>query len=286
MKNREVVERILAYHPQFLEDYAGCDGYKYGNPEAECMKIAAALVPSVEVIQKAAQLGCNLLIVHEPTFYVSPDYPEWRCDYRNKIYDEKCRLLDAYGITIWRDHDHMHAHRPDSIFTGVIKYLGWEPYQVKSTGNSVFTYIFDLPETTVESLNKELKEKLRLNGIRYVGNPKGIISRVAIVGHLNPNAFGIDGAEENGYYRDYGTDVIQLMEDGVDAVIPGEVIEWTVLSYVRDAMQLGKNKAVFNTGHFSIEELGMKYAAEWIEELTEHKIPVHYIPSGDIYRFD
>lgn len=54
------------------------------------------------------------------------------------------------------------------------------------------------------------------------------------------------------------------MENGIDAIIPGEIIEWTVLSYIRDAVQLGKNKAVFNIGHFNLEELGMKYAARFV----------------------
>ena len=28
MTNREVVDRILAYHPKFPEDYHGCDDWK------------------------------------------------------------------------------------------------------------------------------------------------------------------------------------------------------------------------------------------------------------------
>ena len=33
------------------------------------------------------------------------------------------------------------------------------------------------------------------------------------------------------------------------------------------------------------KELGMKYAADWIPELIDPQIPVHYIPTGDIYSF-
>ena len=77
-----------------------------------------------------------------------------------------------------------------------------------------------------------------------------------------------------------------LEEENVDAIVPGEVIDWTVMSYIRDAVQLGKTKAAFCVGHFNLEELGMKYAADWIPEVIDHVIPVHYVPSGDIYKFE
>ncbi|MDY3919246.1 MAG: Nif3-like dinuclear metal center hexameric protein [Candidatus Limivivens sp.] len=283
MKIREVIERVLEYHPKFPEDYQGCDNYKCGDPEAECTGIVTALVPTVEVIRKAIEVGANLLFVHEPSFYSTPDYPDWRADFRNEVYEEKRKLLDEHGIVIWRDHDHMHAHQPDSIFTGVTKYLGWEAYAEGKIG--MFTYKYRLPECTVEELKQELIDKLHLNGLRYMGDPKAKISRVGIVGHLCPNAFGTDHVDENGYFVEYATEVTRALEQELDAIIPGEIIEWTTLSYLRDAIQLGKNKAMFNIGHFSMEELGMRYAQDWITELTEGQVPVTYVPSGDMYQY-
>ena len=93
-------------------------------------------------------------------------------------------------------------------------------------------------------------------------------------------------AEEKAFCPEYATEVIRILEEeDVDAIIPGEVIDWTVMSYIRDAVQLGKVKAAFNVGHFNLEELGMKYAVDWIPEVIGHAVPVHYVPSGDIYRF-
>ena len=120
MKNREIVEKILSYHPH-IPNYHGCDSWKAGDPEAECTGIVTALVPTVNVIRKARALGANLLIVHEPTFYTSQDGPGWFEDFPNRVYAEKRQLLEESGIAIWRDHDHMHFHQADSIFTGVLK---------------------------------------------------------------------------------------------------------------------------------------------------------------------
>ena len=125
MKIREVVEIILAYHPN-LPGYKGCDDYKCGDPEAECTGVVTALTPNISVIRKAIELGANLIVVHEPTFYTSADEAGWFEPFENSVYEEKQKLLNDHGIVVWRDHDHMHANRPDSIFTGVLKYLGWE----------------------------------------------------------------------------------------------------------------------------------------------------------------
>ena len=38
MKIKEVIEKILLYHPQIL-DYEGCDDYKCGNPERNALEL-------------------------------------------------------------------------------------------------------------------------------------------------------------------------------------------------------------------------------------------------------
>lgn len=286
MKNREVIEKILAYHPH-IPNYEGCDDYKSGSPEDECTGIAAALVPTVETIQKAHALGCNLMITHEPIYYQTPDFPQWRGGFPNRVQAEKEALIRQYGITIWRDHDHLHAHRPDGIFSGVIEHLGWaDYYRPELVDAGVFLMPFEIPKTTVKALGEYLMEKIGMRGLRYIGNPNDEITRVALTVHLYPNAFGRDGLQPDGFYHDYSMTVMEQLEKyEIQAIIPGEIIEWTVLSYIRDAIALGKVKACFNIGHFSLEELGIKQVAQWLAELTERRVPVHYVPTGDMYHY-
>ena len=71
----------------------------------------------------------------------------------------------------------------------------------------------------------------------------------------------------------------------VQAIIPGEIIEWTTLSYIRDGIAQGKPLACYNIGHFNWEELGMKYAAEWIKDLVGTQLPVHFVPTGDAFSY-
>ena len=281
MKIREIVDRILDYHPH-LEGYKGCDDYKCGDPDIECTGIVTALTPNITVIRKAIELRANLIVVHEPTFYTSDDGPGWFEEFTNEVYEEKRKLLDEHGIVVWRDHDHMHAHDPDSIFTGVLKYLGWQDQVKVDKDTGLFAhYLIEIPETSVRQLAEYIMEKIGLNGARIVGDPENRVRRIALVGHLFPNQY----RKKDGSTGEYSVKVIETLEKYADVIIPGEVIDWTVLSYIRDANELGISKAAINIGHFNWEELGMKYMKDWLSELVENKVKVTYVPSGDMYRF-
>ena len=217
MTIQNVIDRILAYHPS-LGGAVTCDGFRCGDPQAECTGIVTTCCASVEVIRRAIALHANLIVCHEPVFYLHYDPTDWLTG-KNAVYDEKRALCDEHGIAIWRDHDHIHAHKPDGIRYGFMQEMGWAPYL---TGNPDRPDRFRIPETTVRSLALLL--------------------------------------------------------------IPGEVIDWTTACYARDAGQLGKNKAILALGHINSEELGMKYAANWIRELIGDAVPVRFVPSADLYQ--
>ena len=281
MKIREVVEKILAYHPN-LPGYKGCDDYKCGDPEVECTGVVTALTPNISVIRKAIELGANLIVVHEPTFYTSADEAGWFEPFENSVYEEKQKLLDDHGIVVWRDHDHMHANRPDSIFTGVLKYLGWQDKAEVDLDTGLFAHwIVHFEPCTLRELCNHLIDSIGMNGTRIIGDPDAIVSSAALVGHLYP----MDYHKKDGTTGEYGVSIINVLEKQADVIIPGEVIDWTVLSYVRDAIELGKTKAVINLGHYNWEELGMKYMKDWLSELVDEDLPVTYVPSGDMYNF-
>ena len=283
MKNQDVIDKLLAYHPP-MPGYEGCDGYKCGDPQAECTGVATALVPTVEVIRKAAALGCNLLVTHEPIYYMTPDFPEWRGPFPNRIYEEKRTLLRETGMTVYRDHDHIHSDVPDGIFTGVLKYLGWEPYYTPRP-DCPLLYPCTLPPQPLRAVRQHLIDTLHLNGLRYMGDLDRTVSRVALCAHLYPGAFQPRDPVGPGQYMDYATLLIREMEreNGIEVLIPGEIIEWDVLAYIRDAVALGHNKACLNIGHFNLEELGSRYQADWLSGLIGR--PVHYIPTGDSFRY-
>ena len=42
---------------------------------------------------------------------------------------------------------------------------------------------------------------------------------------------------------------------------------------------------MINLGHYNWEELGMRYAKDWLSELLGGEVPVTYVPSEDMYQF-
>ena len=50
-------------------------------------------------------------------------------------------------------------------------------------------------------------------------------------------------------------------------------------------MQLGQNKAVVTLGHFNWEEMGMRYAKEWVQDLVGDALTVTYVPTEDMYSY-
>lgn len=286
MTIQEILDRVSEYHPDLGEDYHGCDEVKFGDCSQECTGIVSALVPTVDVIRRTIELKANLLYVHEPVSYLTPDWPEWKADYKCRIYDEKLKLLKENKIVLVRDHDHMHAHKPDSIFTGVLKYLGWMEYLTEEQ-KIPFGYTVCFPKAKkLREINQELIEKIGMQGLRFIGNPEAELKKIAFTGHIYPDAFIPQHFNEDGSWSDYATEIIREMEqDGVECIIPGEVIEWTVLSYIRDGISLEKNLACINPGHFNWEELGARYAKDWLMELTENKVSVFYVPTGDMWKY-
>lgn len=273
MTIQQVIDKIIAYHPDLGERAATtCDTVKYGDTSGECTGVATAIYPSPDVIRAGHEAGCNLLLVHEPSFYTHMDPLDWLKE--NSVAQKKMALLDEYGMVIFRDHDRIHTHIPDGIFYGVLHELGWLSYadqdinQPRDRTNPVFMTLTlpDIPAAEVVAL---IKEKLGLQSLRFTGNPGTIVHKAAFAGHLFP------GAEK----------LIEFIDrEKIDLLIPGEIIDWEVPCYFKDAGQMGMNKACLHLGHFNMEELGMKYAVNWLKPMVGD-IPVVYCPNEDMYRY-
>lgn len=278
MKISEVIEKIKAYHPPVDESHT-CDTIKFGNPDQECTGVVTTAYASVDVIRRAVELNANLIICHEPLFYSHDDHVDWLGG--NTVYEEKAAMLAKHDIVVWRDHDRIHGGSParerqylDLIFYGIMKELGWEEYRI---GFNKKPLLYEIPETTGRKLTAQLLEKLNLSGARIVGNPDAKVRRVFFCEHVTAMHLGPHQPD---------CDAIQEIEkEGYDALIPFEIVDWTLSEYVRDAAQLGRDKVMIEMGHFNVEELAMKYMLQWLPELLNGTTPVYFVQSGDSFHY-
>ena len=269
MTIQHIIDKILAYHPD-IGDRRTCDVAVGADPNRECTGILISIAPTVAIIRKAIEIGANFIFVHEPTFFSGyDDECEWLAG--NDVYEEKLALLLDHGITVFRDHDHMHAHRPDSIFHYLMKQLGWLEYQKTDRGR----WEIVLPPTRLGDLAAHVKERMGLEYIRYIGNPDVIVSTVGFCGHLLP------GPDSNWSNNKQVADSWDY-----DVVIPGETVDWTLPLYIRDAAELGKAKAMIVPGHFVSEEAGMRLAEEWLRPIVnDDSLPIAFFPAGDMWKY-
>lgn len=243
-----------------------CDQLITGDWKAEVTGIATTFMATPEVIRRAAERGANLIITHEPTFFTHADQRDWLEG--DEVYRRKLALIQELGINIWRFHDHIHAMNPDRIFTGVERDLGWE-----ACSDPAERFLYVIPPTPVPALADLLKERLGIEVVRVVGNSEMLVQRVGLL--IGGGSLGL------------GSDTMpmELMRrHDLDVIVAGEILEWTLCAYVRDAAQLGLKKALIVAGHNRTEEAGMKHLPEWLSAFLPG-VPVFFVEAGDPYHY-
>ncbi len=277
MTIQEVIDKLIAYHPP-LDDPETCDCVKAGDPGQECKKIVITTFASYDVLKAAVEEGANFVICHEPVFFNHDEETDFLEG--DPVYEAKKKLIDDNNLVIYRDHDRIHAglegKNYDGIFYGMMCELGWKDYVI---GNKKKPLLYEIPEMTVEEMSNYLMDKLNLTGIRIVGSYDTKICRVFMAEH-------VQGQQPWG--NPDNDKIKTIREMNVDAIIPFEIVDWTVSAYVRDSCSVGIPKTIFEVGHFNMEELGMKHIAAYIDKIDAAlggKIPVEYIQSGDSFSY-
>ena len=234
------------------------DTVKSGDPDQPLRGVVSTFLATAEVIQKAHDLGANLIVTHEPTFYNHLDQVDYLEE--DAVYRFKKKLLEQYNIVIWRFHDYWHQHRPDGILLGFLKKVGWESYELPGREN-----ICRIPETSLEELALKLKNLLALKRTFYVGDGDLKCRHVGLL-------LGAWGGRSH---------LRVLGQEEMDVLVVGEINEWETCEYVRDAVFAGMEKGLIILGHASSEEPGMHWFVSWAKGILPSDIPVHHVPATD-----
>ncbi len=245
-----------------------CDQLIIGSNEMKVTKIVTSFMATVEVIQKAADIGANLIITHEPTWFTGMDATEWVES--DPVYLEKRKLIEEHNIAIWRFHDHMHMGKEDGIYRGYELEFDWGKYKIQNPESfEQFGVCYQIPKTTLEKLCLYFKEKLDMKVIQIVGDPKMQVERVGVL--VGGGSLGL-GIEELPMRLMHGNQL--------DLLICGDITEWTISAYVRDAAAMGMNKGMLVLGHERSEEMGMKHLESWMKDIVGD-IEVEFIDAGE-----
>jgi putative NIF3 family GTP cyclohydrolase 1 type 2 len=233
------------------------DTFKMGNPDTPVTGIATTMMATLDVLQRAAANGQNLIITHEPTFYQHTDDRPEGIDENDPVWADKRAFIEKNHLVIWRFHDHWHRMKPDGILAGMVHELGWEKFQNADSPN-----LFAMPESTVEKLAVDVAKHLDTPVMRVVGNRDMKVTKVA----LSPG-FG-------GFVRE--THFLEM--DSVEVLLVGETREWETVEYAADAVTEGKRKALIVIGHVPSEQAGMDECARWLKIFIKD-VPIVFVPT-------
>jgi putative NIF3 family GTP cyclohydrolase 1 type 2 len=232
------------------------DTFKAGNPDTPVTGIAVTMMATIDVLERAAANGQNLVITHEPTFYNHLDRPDGM-DENDAVWKEKRAFLENHGMVVWRFHDHWHRRKPDGILAGMVHAMGWEKYQQEEN-----PYLFTMPERTLAALAAEVAKKLGSPVVRVVGERGMKVTRIA----FSPGSAG--------FVRE--THALEM--DNVEVLLVGETREWETVEYAADAVSEGKRKALIVIGHVPSEQAGMEECARWLKTFVKD-VPIEFVPT-------
>jgi putative NIF3 family GTP cyclohydrolase 1 type 2 len=235
------------------------DTFKAGNPDTAVKGIAVTMMATLDVLEHAAANGQNLIITHEPTFYNHLDKTDTLEKQDDAVLAQKQKFIADHHLVIWRFHDHWHMRKPDGILLGMTHALGWEKFQNPNNEN-----LYTIPETSLEALAVQVKQKVNIVALRAVGDAQLKVTKVAFL----PGAAG--SARQ-----------IQLLErDDVQALMIGETPEWETVEYVADAVTEHRPKALVILGHIPSEQAGMEECTRWLKTFI-HDVPIQFVPAHE-----
>ncbi len=236
------------------------DTYKSGDPNVEITGIAVSWMSTSEALARAQELGCNVFVTHEPTYYNHRDDPD------SPIFElagarDKRAFVEETGLTIIRCHD-LWDQVPEM---GIPDAWGEALGLGRAVAGAGYYRVYDVTGRTAGDVALQVAANSAAFGqeaVQLIGDPDIPVTRVAIgTGAITP-LFA--------YVANFDVDLAICTDDGFTY--------WQHGAYAMDA-----GLPVIIVNHASSEEPGMIRLANTIQAQFPF-VPVHFIPRGCVYR--
>jgi putative NIF3 family GTP cyclohydrolase 1 type 2 len=252
MNTNDIREHLLSRAP-WVDRERTVDTVKAGDPTREVHAIAVGWVACIENLRRAHELGCDLFVTHEPTFW-EHQAPELR--YRDVEPGlTKQRFLDETGMVVLRVHDIWDNWPGIGIRDSWAKGLGLTRFLAQD--ETRWHAVYAIEETTLREFAQAVAAKVKVLGqdsVQVIGDPGMRVSRPAV-------GVGCGGPD---------TDMIAL---GADVL----VVCFDGASYWQARQRFAElGVGVITVEHGSSEMWGIENLAAYLRE-TFPTIAVHYL---------
>lgn len=234
------------------------DGFRAGDADVAVSGIVVAARASTAVLQRAVEIGANIVISRTAFLADSQDRPVSRPE---PALAAKIEYINRHGLAVLRLQDPREGAAGRRITTALPRSIGLaEPLE---TPDSAAGLVYPGVSVPVVELIRRIKPALPTQTVRLVGDPASRAGGVAFATETNrPNALAP-----------------LISRSDVDLLICGEVHETETTAYVMDAIALGERKALLVVGSIAMEEPAARALAEWLPTVTD--APVTYVESRE-----
>lgn len=259
MKAHELREYLLSLDSGWVDREKTVDTFKAGDPEAEVRGIAVGWMSYTWALQQALELGCNVFVTHEPTFYDHYDRDPATFDLPGVC--EKQAWIEENKLVILRCHDLWDQ------FPGTGIPDSWGDLLGLGAPSLVDGYFraYDVERKTALEIARQVAKRTRPFGqeaVQLIGPADRLVTRLGIgTGAITPAMYMI---------QHYNVDLSILTDDGL--------MYWREGAY---AIDMGIPCIVVH--HHVSEEAGIMNLAR---HLKDHfpTIPVHHIPQKCMFK--
>jgi putative NIF3 family GTP cyclohydrolase 1 type 2 len=243
----------------WIDEEKTVDTFKSGSPAAEITGIAVAWMSYTWALKRALELGLNMFITHEPTYFEHRDNDPAMFEIEGV--SAKKRFIEESGIVILRCHDLWDRYPDIGITDGWARLLGFSDPVFKEG----YFRVFDVSGRTAGEVARQVARKVSPLGqeaVQFIGEESTHVKRVAIgYGAATP-------------YRHFITelkaDLAICSDDG--------------FTFWRDgALAIDLGLPVIIVNHPVTEENGMRLLAEHLAGRFP-QVPVTPIPQRCMYR--
>lgn len=232
------------------------DGFRAGDGDTEVRGIAVAARASTAVLERARQMGANLVISRQAFLGDSQDRPVGKPE---PALAEKLALIDRLGLAVLRLQDARLGAPGRAITEALPRAIGFGP--ASDAANPAAGLVYRLAPARLSELVQRVKAATGSTAVRLIGDPSLAVRGLALATETNrPNALAP-----------------LLARRDVNLLIAGEVHETETAAYVLDAIALGMPKALLLAGSIALEEPPARALAEWLK--AQVSLPVSYLPS-------
>jgi putative NIF3 family GTP cyclohydrolase 1 type 2 len=254
MPTAQEIHDHFASTASWVDRSKSVDTIKVGDPSRKVKTVAVGWMATIYDLEKAVDLGCELFITHEPTFW-----EHWAAESKNRSSRggiEKTQLLENSGLVVLRCHDAWDGWPEIGIREGFASGLGLTTVIARS--HDGWSAMYELPETTLRDFAKRVASKVRPIGqdsVQVMGDPNMKISRPCIgVGCYTPT--------------------MEMLEKGSDCLIGTWDGNWYYWETRERFVECGAS--VITMEHGTTEHWGMKNCADYVAK-TWPDLKVHYL---------